>query len=488
MHLLAQEVHERVAPAADLVYLGGDGAQLSFGADLVEVHRQRAQQLLGDEVDGPDVGVQEARDVALEEVGVGDEDTAQLELHVEGGGQPLEQRRVGLDDAHPAADLRQVVRVDHRLPLVGGSADVRVLEPPVQDVLDEVVGRLDVARLADRDADRLVAGEAGEQELVVAVAEELGEPGEDADGVGVPVRLHHLLDDAEQVGHDLLLPVAQGLVLEEEQADGEAVFQVLDPEQGVDGLGEDRGEHRERRREQTVVRRRAQRVEQRGEPALLEKGELAGDRARVGEVLALRERPGRDVEPVAHGTVPGGEELAEERLVRRREIRTLRRPLGEVAEQRVALEELRLVFRHEAHERAGKAGERLVVLAGVASPKRVRGPRGQRTQQQGELVRRDRRVEEADGEFREQAEELGAARRALEVRPVAQQRRLQAVHQQRRVAERVEVLAHGLRERRAHAVEPVDRLQQRQVAVGDDHFLRRVGEVGAQGFGVERHG
>ncbi len=56
MHLLAQEVHERVAPAADLVDLRGDGAQLALRADLVEVHRQRAEQLLGDEVDGLDVG------------------------------------------------------------------------------------------------------------------------------------------------------------------------------------------------------------------------------------------------------------------------------------------------------------------------------------------------------------------------------------------------------------------------------------------------
>ena len=34
---------------------------------------------------------------------------------------------------------------------------------------------------------------------------------------------------------------------------------------------------------------------------------------------------------------------------------------------------------------------------------------------------------------------------------------------------------------------PVDRLQQRQVAVGNDHLLRSGGEVGAQGLGVEGH-
>ena len=125
VHLLAQEVHERVAPPADLVDLRRDGAQLALGADLVEVHGQRAQQLLGDEVDRPDVGVQEARDVALEEVGVGDVDAAQAQLHVERRRQPLVERRVRLDDVHPAADLGQVVRVDHRLPVVGGAAGSR---------------------------------------------------------------------------------------------------------------------------------------------------------------------------------------------------------------------------------------------------------------------------------------------------------------------------------------------------------------------------
>ena len=287
VHLLAQEVHERVAPVADLVDARGDGAQLAFGTHLVEVHRQCPQQLFGDEVDGPDVGVEEARDVALEEVGVGDEHAAQLELHVERGGQALEQRRVGLDDAHPAADLGQVIRVDHRLPLVGSAADVGVLELPVQDVLDEVVGGLHVARLADRDADRFVAGEACEQELVVAIAEERREPFQDADGVGVPVGLHHLLDHAEEVRHHLLLAVAERLVLEEEQADGEPVLEVLHAEERVDGFAQDGREDGIRGREQAVVRGRVERLDQGRSRRFGEERELPGHGARVGEVLAL---------------------------------------------------------------------------------------------------------------------------------------------------------------------------------------------------------
>ena len=179
VRLLAQEVHQSVAPAAYLVDLGGHRAQLALGADLVEVDGQGAQQLLGHEVDGPDVRVQEAGDVALEEVGVGDVDAAQPQLHVERGRQPFVQGRVRLDDVHPAADLGQVVRVDHGLPLVGGAVDLRVLEAPGEDVLHQMVHRLDVPGLADGDPDRLVALEAHEQELVVAIAEEEREAAED---------------------------------------------------------------------------------------------------------------------------------------------------------------------------------------------------------------------------------------------------------------------------------------------------------------------
>ena len=53
---------------------------------------------------------------------------------------------------------------------------------------------------------------------------------------------HELPDHAQQVDHDLVLPVAQGVVLEEVEADGEAVLQVVDAEDLVDGLVEQGGE------------------------------------------------------------------------------------------------------------------------------------------------------------------------------------------------------------------------------------------------------
>ena len=205
---------------------------------------------------------------------------------------------------------------------------------------------------------------------------------EDADGVGMPVGLHHLLDHAEEVRHHLLLAVAERLVLEEEEADGEPVLEVLDAEERVDGLAQHRREDGIRRREQTVVGGRVERLEQRREPAFGEERELPGHGAGVGEVLALGERPRRHVEVVAHAPVAGGEDRAEERQIVPRDRRPQGGALGEVAQQRVALEELRLVLGKQPGERAGEPGERRVVLAGVDAREHVGGPGEQRPEQQ----------------------------------------------------------------------------------------------------------
>ena len=99
-------------------------------------------------------------------------------------------------------------------------------------------------------------------------------------GVHVPVGLHHLLDHAQQVDHDLLLAIAERLVLEEEEADGEPVLEVLDAEERVDGLAEHRREHRERRRQQAVVGSGSERLQESREPPLLEERELPRHGAR----------------------------------------------------------------------------------------------------------------------------------------------------------------------------------------------------------------
>ena len=161
------------------------------------------------------------------------------------------------------------------------------------------------------------------------------------------------------------------------------------------------------------------------------------------------------------------------------------RALHEVAHQRVALEEGCFVLGQQLSERAGETLERAVVAVGVAAAEHVGGPAEQRAQEERELVGGEPRLQQPDDQFREQAEELLALLRALEVRPVAQKGRLEAVDQQLGVAEGVEVLAHGLRERGAHAVQAVHRVEQRQVPVGDDDLLSGVRQVGAQRLGVE---
>ena len=132
--------------------------------------------------------------------------------------------------------------------------------------------------------------------------------------------------------------------------------------------------------------------------------------------------------------------------------------------------------------------ERLVVLAGVDAGEHVGGPGEQRPEQQGELLAAQARLEEADDQLAEEPEEVLALLRTLEVGPVAEERGLEAVDQQFGAAERVEVLVHGLGERGAHAVQALDGVEERQIAVGDDHFLRRRGEIGAKGVRVERYG
>ncbi len=339
MRLLAHEVHQGVLPLADLVELGGHSPQLALGAHVVEVHREGAEKLLGHEVDGPDVGVEEAGDIALEQVGVGDVDAAQPELHVEGGREALVQCRIRLDDVHPAADLRQVVGVDHRLPLVGGALDLRILELPGEHILDEVVGRCHVARLADGLADGLVALETHQQELVVALAEEAGEAGQDGVHVHVPFGGHELPHHAQQVHHDLVLPVAEGVILEEVQADGEAVFDVVDAEHLVDRPVEKRGEGREVGGEQLLFRRRLGSADEFGHGLRSQLGEAGGDRRLVGQFGLGRRSPRGQGQPLGQQPVAQQQQRAEQTGERGLQRRALGGLAHQVMDEGVALQE-----------------------------------------------------------------------------------------------------------------------------------------------------
>jgi hypothetical protein len=78
--LLAQVVDDRIAPVGDLVDPGGDVAQLALGAQLVEEHREVGHDL-HDQVEGVgNVRVEQRRDVPLEQIGVADKHTFEVQI------------------------------------------------------------------------------------------------------------------------------------------------------------------------------------------------------------------------------------------------------------------------------------------------------------------------------------------------------------------------------------------------------------------------
>ena len=81
--LLAQKMHEPIAPLAQLVDAGGDLTQPALGADVVEKNRQQPGELFNQVIDGADPAVQQLRDIAREEVDVPQEYPAQRKVHDE---------------------------------------------------------------------------------------------------------------------------------------------------------------------------------------------------------------------------------------------------------------------------------------------------------------------------------------------------------------------------------------------------------------------
>jgi len=194
-------------------------------------------------------------------------------------------------------------RVDDRLPLIGRTLDVRVLEAPGEHVLDQVVGGRHVPGLPDSYADGLVAQETHKQELVVTGAEEPGQAAEDTLHIHVLLRPHQLPDDGEQIAHDLVLTIAQGIVFEEVDAHGETVFQVLDPEHPVDRLVQYGGEGGQLIREQFGRRRRLGLGDEGVDPARRQVGEDGHDGLSVGELGFFRHGPLGDAQSLGHPVV-----------------------------------------------------------------------------------------------------------------------------------------------------------------------------------------
>ena len=181
MALLAQEVADGVAPLGDLVEARRDLAQLALGPDHAEVDREQPQQVQDEDVDGPHRPAQQRRDVALEEVGVGDEDAAEPQVDDERGEQRRREQGIDLDDREVGADALEVGGVDSHPPFTGEAGEFRVLE----------VGR---ERLVDEDGD----------EVGVAVGAHLASDAGDQVGHGAAMRRGALAQEAEHLADECL--------------------------------------------------------------------------------------------------------------------------------------------------------------------------------------------------------------------------------------------------------------------------------------------
>ena len=118
MYLFTEEMHQFIFAARDLVHIGGDIANLAFGADFVEIDRKDAGELFHLLIIGTDVRVENFGNLALEEVRVAEEDAAQFEVDDEGGEQFLHGVFGVFDEFEPHADVFQVVLVHRELPVL----------------------------------------------------------------------------------------------------------------------------------------------------------------------------------------------------------------------------------------------------------------------------------------------------------------------------------------------------------------------------------
>ncbi len=148
------------------------------------------------------------------------------------------------------------------------------------------------------------------------------------------------LTTPEQLDHGLLLAIAQGVVFEKEQTHREAVLEVLDVEQMVDGPHEHVGERRD------AAGRAAQSpgacggaVDQRRQALAGQKVEALGDGRGVGEPGPLGQRPAGHVETLGQPPVADQQHLPVELEEDRGQSGPVGHQLDQVGQQRVPLEE-----------------------------------------------------------------------------------------------------------------------------------------------------
>ncbi len=188
-----------------------------------------------------------------------------------------------------------------------------------------MVGGGDVAGFADSYPYGFVALEAHQKELVVTGPEEPGQAAEDAVHVHVPLGPHELAHHGQEVHHHLVLTVAQRIVLEEVQAHGKPVFQVVDAEHLVDGLVKDGGEGGERGGEQLVGGGLLGLGDQSLDPVASQSGEAGRYRAAVGQLRLVGHGPLGDRQPFGHPAVSQDQQRAVELCKGRPDLAPLRR-------------------------------------------------------------------------------------------------------------------------------------------------------------------
>ena len=193
MHLFAEEMHQLVLTARDLVHVGGDVSDLPFRADLVEIDREDAGELFHLLIIGTDVGVEDLGDLPLEQVRVAQEDAAQFEVDDQRGEQFLHGELGVFDEFQPDADVLDMVLIHRELPVLVDEDFARPHEPEVDEFLLEVVDDLLLFRLVhidDLEAEGELEVKHG-RHIVLAQF-----PGEVEDGVdeGDQLLLGHLID------------------------------------------------------------------------------------------------------------------------------------------------------------------------------------------------------------------------------------------------------------------------------------------------------
>ena len=137
--LFAEEMHQFVLSARDFVHVGGHVADFAFRADFVEIDGENARQLLHLFIIRCDVGVQNLRDFALEEVGVAEENAAQLEVHDQGGKQFLHRRLGVLNQFEPHTDILDMVLIHRELPVLANEHVAWRDEPESDEFLLEII-------------------------------------------------------------------------------------------------------------------------------------------------------------------------------------------------------------------------------------------------------------------------------------------------------------------------------------------------------------